>query len=153
MGAGAAPLANRDLGAPHLWELPLRNTITVEDDPGGFEACGFVELDEELPHHVGQVLDDLLARTLHAHRGTVPARVGVHAAHNLQRQTGQAMSYTRKDRGHVGHSQLPHKQLAIGRAPELTDQMGQQILYRPSVPEKDIPGHGHLLMSPSAMTF
>lgn len=107
-GAGAALLANRDLGVPHLWELPLRNTIAVEDDPGGFEACGFVELDEELPHHVGQVLDDLLARTLHAHRGTVPARVGVHAAHNLQRQTDrQTMSYTRKDRGDVGHSQLP----------------------------------------------
>lgn len=82
--ADAALLAYRDLKVPHLWELPLRNTIAVEDDPGGFEACGFVELDEELPHHVGQVLNDLLARTLHAHRGTVPARVGVHAAHNLQ---------------------------------------------------------------------
>lgn len=71
---------------PHLWELPLGNTVTVEYDPGGFEARGFVELDEELPYHVGQILNDLLARTLHTHRGTVPAGVGVHAAHNLQGQ-------------------------------------------------------------------
>lgn len=80
----AALLADGHLWGPHLWELPLGNAIAVEDDPGGFEAGGFVELDEELPHHVGQVLNDFLARTLHAHCGTVPAGVGVHAAHNLQ---------------------------------------------------------------------
>lgn len=76
--------ADKDLRGPHLRELPLGNAVAVEDDPGGFEAGGFVELDEELSHHVGQVLNDLLARTLHTHRGTVPAGVGVHAAHNLQ---------------------------------------------------------------------
>jgi len=91
--------------APHLRELPLGNAVAVEDDPGGFEARGFVELDEELPHHVGQVLDDFLARTLHTHRGTVPAGVGVHAAHNLQqRRQARPTRYSRKDGGDVGHS-------------------------------------------------
>lgn len=38
---------------------------------------------------------------------------------------------------------FPYTQLAMGRAPELTDQMGQQILYNQS----DILGHGHIMMS------
>lgn len=79
-------LAEGEAKGPHLWELPLGNTVTIEDDPGGFEARGFVELDEELPYHVGQILNDFLARTLHTHRGTVPAGVSIHAAHNLQGQ-------------------------------------------------------------------
>lgn len=112
-------LAEGDANGPHLRELPLGNTVTVEDDPGGFEAGGFVELDEELPHHVGQVLDDFLARTLHAHRGTVPAGVGVHAAHNLQGQRQARLTgYQGKDGEDLGLSQLSdcfqHPQLAVG---------------------------------------
>lgn len=70
---------------PDLVELALRNAVAVVDDSGGLEASGFVELDEELPHHGGQVLDDVLAMLLHTHRGAVPAGVGVHATNNLTR--------------------------------------------------------------------
>lgn len=70
---------------PDLVELALRNAVAVVDDSGGLEASGFVELDEELPHHGGQVLDDVLAMLLHTHRGAVSAGVGVHATNNLTR--------------------------------------------------------------------
>ena len=48
----------------HLLHLSLRHAATVIDDARGLEACGLVELDEQLPHHVGQVLNDLLAKEL-----------------------------------------------------------------------------------------
>ena len=62
------------------------------DDPSGFEACGFVELDQQLSNHVGKILDylltieellgDLLAGGLHANGGTVPAGVAIHTANH-----------------------------------------------------------------------
>lgn len=67
----------------HLLELPLGDAVAVEDDAGGLEARGLVELDEELAHHGGQVLDDLLAVLLDPHGGAVAVGVGVHAAHDL----------------------------------------------------------------------
>lgn len=72
-----------------LLELPLGDTVSVEDDAGGLEACGLVELDEKLTHHGRQVLDDLLPVLLDAHGGAVAVRVGVHAAHDLRGNTGQ----------------------------------------------------------------
>lgn len=69
----------------HLVELALGDAVAVVDDPGGLEAGGLVELDEQLPHHGGQVLDDVLPMLLHPHRGTVPAGMGVHTADNLKR--------------------------------------------------------------------
>lgn len=72
--------------------MSLGYPSTVIDDPSGFEACGFVELDQQLSNHVGKVLDylltieellgDLLAGGLHPNSGTVPARVTIHTAHN-----------------------------------------------------------------------
>lgn len=49
---------------PHLLHLPLRHSTAVIDDPCGLKAGGLVELDEQLPHHVGQILNDLLAEEL-----------------------------------------------------------------------------------------
>lgn len=68
----------------HLLELAFGDAVTVEDDAGGLEARGLVELDEELADHGGQVLYDLLPVLLHAHSGAVAIGVGVHAAHHLQ---------------------------------------------------------------------
>lgn len=76
----------------YLFHLSLGHPSTVIDDPCGFEACGFVELDQQLPNHVSKVLDDfltiqeflgdLLAGSLHPNGCTVPAGVAVHAANN-----------------------------------------------------------------------
>ena len=41
--------------SPHLLELSLTDTITVEDDPVGLEAGALVEVDEHLSHHGGQL--------------------------------------------------------------------------------------------------
>lgn len=71
----------------HLVELALRDSITVVDDSGGLEAGGLVELDEKLPHHGGQVLDDVLAVLLHTDCGTVSAGMGVHTTNNLRRKS------------------------------------------------------------------
>ena len=48
--------------SPHLLELSLANPISVEDDLGGLEACGLVELDQHLTHHAAQLYNDLLER-------------------------------------------------------------------------------------------
>lgn len=63
-----------------LGELALRDPISVEDDSGGLEAGGLVELDEQLTHHIGQVFNDLLPGALHTHGSTVAAGVCVHTA-------------------------------------------------------------------------
>lgn len=68
-----------------LVELALGDAVAVVDDSGGLEASGLVELDEQLSHHGGQVLDDVLAMLLHTHRGAVSAGVGVHATNDLTR--------------------------------------------------------------------
>lgn len=78
--------------AAHLLELPLGDAVAVEDDAGGLEARGLIELDEQLAHHGRQVLDDLLAVLLYAHGGAVAVRVGVHAAHDLRGGAGSASS-------------------------------------------------------------
>ena len=52
------------LPVTHLFHLPLRHAATVVDDACGLEARGLVELDEQLPHHVGQVLNYLLTEEL-----------------------------------------------------------------------------------------
>lgn len=72
--------------------MSLRHSSTVIDDPSGFEARGFVELDEQLSNHVSKVLDDLLtieellgdllAGGLHPNSGTVPAGVAIHTANH-----------------------------------------------------------------------
>lgn len=64
-----------------LWELAFRDPISVEDDSGRLEAGGLVKLDEQLTHHVGQVFNDLLPRSLNPHSSTISAGVGVHAAY------------------------------------------------------------------------
>lgn len=69
---------------PYLWQLSLRNSISVENDARGLEAGGFVELNEQLSHHVGQILNDLLPWPLHSHGGTVPAGMSVHTANHLE---------------------------------------------------------------------
>ena len=52
------------LPSAHLFHLSLGHAATVINDPCGLETCGLVELDEQLSHHVGQVLDDLLTEEL-----------------------------------------------------------------------------------------
>lgn len=89
--------SNRTFQETHKWtnlsELSLRDPVPVEDDPGGLEPCWFVELDEQLPDHGGQVLDDLLPGPLDPHRGTVPAGMSIHAAYNLwERAAGKDSS-------------------------------------------------------------
>lgn len=69
--------------AAYLVELALRDAISVVDYARWFEACGFVELDEQLSHHGGQILNDVLTVLLHSHRGTVSAWVGIHTANYL----------------------------------------------------------------------
>ena len=75
--------SEREFGA-HLSELAFWNSIPVENDPGGFVAGWLVELDEQFPHHGGQVLDNLLPWPLDPHSGTVPAGVGIHTAYHLE---------------------------------------------------------------------
>lgn len=65
-----------------LRQLALRDPISVEDDSGGLESGGLVELDEQLPHHIGQVLNDLLPWTLYTYSGTVSAGVCIHTAYH-----------------------------------------------------------------------
>ena len=77
---------HRNVTDSHLVELALGDAVAVVDDARGLEARGLVELDEQLAHHGGQVLDDVLPVLLDAHRGAVAARVGVHAAHHLPPQ-------------------------------------------------------------------
>lgn len=70
--------------------MSLRYPSTVVDDSSGFEACRFVELDQQLSNHVSEVLNylltveellrDLLAGGLHPNSGTVPAGVAIHTA-------------------------------------------------------------------------
>lgn len=67
-----------------LSELAFRNSVPVENNPGGLVAGRLVELDEQFSHHGGQVLDDLLPGPLDPHSGTVPAGVGVHTAYHLE---------------------------------------------------------------------
>lgn len=75
-----------------LLHLSLGHTSTIVDDACGLEASGFVELNEQLTHHVGEVLDyflaeelllgQVLSRSLHPHCGAVATWVTVHAAHH-----------------------------------------------------------------------
>lgn len=67
----------------HLVELALWDAIAVVDDPCGLEASGLVELDEQLSHHGGQVLNDVLTVLLHPNSGTVSAGMCIHTANNL----------------------------------------------------------------------
>lgn len=64
----AAPQEEGRLAVPseptHLLHLALRHSTAVINDSRGLKARGLVELNEQLPHHVGQVLNDLLAEEL-----------------------------------------------------------------------------------------
>lgn len=81
-----------ELWPGYLLHLSLRYPSSVVDDPSGFEACGFVELDQQLSNHVSKVLNyllaieellgDLLAGGLHPDGGTVPAGVAIHTAND-----------------------------------------------------------------------
>lgn len=72
--------------------MSLRYPSTVIDDPCRFEACGLVELDQQLSNHGSEVMDhlltieellgDLLAGGLHPNSGTVPAGVAIHTAND-----------------------------------------------------------------------
>lgn len=81
----------------HLVELALRDAIAVVDDSGGLESSGLVELDEQFPHHGGQVLDDVLTVLLHPHCGTVSARMGIHTTNDLKRKYNFIVSNERTD--------------------------------------------------------
>lgn len=70
----------------HLVELALWDAIPIVDDPCGLEAGGLVELDQQLSHHGGQVLDDVLTVLLHSDRCTVSAGMGIHTTNNLKRK-------------------------------------------------------------------
>ena len=79
----------RPKGGANLSELALGHPVPVENDPGWLVAGRLVELDQELPNHRRQVLDDLLPGPLDPDRGAVPAGVGVHAAHHLWRKSSR----------------------------------------------------------------
>lgn len=68
----------------YLWQLSFRNPISVENNARGLKPGGFVELNEQLSHHVGQILDDLLPGPLDAHSGAVPAGMSIHTADHLE---------------------------------------------------------------------
>ena len=68
----------------YLVELSFRDSVPVEYYPVGFEACGLVELYEELLDHGSKILDDLLSVLLHPHCSCVSAWMSIHAAHNLK---------------------------------------------------------------------
>lgn len=87
----------------HLLHLALRNSPAVVNNARGLESGGFVELNEQLAHHVGEILDDLLAKELllgqilagrlHPYGGAVSARVSVHTAHHCS--NGRLLPVTR----------------------------------------------------------
>lgn len=76
--------AKKKAGAD-LSELAFWNSISVENDPGRLVAGWLVELDEQLAHHRGQILDDLLSGSLDTHSGTVSAGMSIHAANHLKK--------------------------------------------------------------------
>lgn len=78
--------ANNPQNVHHLVELALRDAVAVVDDSGGLESGGLVKLNEQLPHHGGQVLNDVLTVLLHPHCGTVSAGMGIHTTNNLKQK-------------------------------------------------------------------
>lgn len=68
----------------YLWQLSFRNSISVENDARRLEPGGFVELNQQLSHHVRQILNDLLPGSLDSHRGTISAGMSVHTAYHLE---------------------------------------------------------------------
>ena len=80
----AKSLHYQPLDVSHLVKLAFGDAVAVVDDPGGLETGRLVELDEQLSHHGGQVLYDILPVLLDPNRGTVPAGMGVHAAYHLE---------------------------------------------------------------------
>ena len=64
-------------------KLPLADAVTVEDDARWLEACGAVEMDKQLTHHGGQLVDHFLPVFLHSHGCRIATGVSVHAAHHL----------------------------------------------------------------------
>lgn len=83
VSAHLSSVGKRCRSAAYLVELAFRDAISVVDYACWFEACGFVELDEQLSHHGGQILNDVLTVLLHPNRGTVSTWVGIHTANNL----------------------------------------------------------------------
>lgn len=77
----------------YLVELSFWDAVPVEDDAVGLEACGLVELDEQLLDHGRQVLDDLLPVLLDTHCGRISARVGIHAANNLKHKKEHSLKW------------------------------------------------------------
>ena len=73
----------RQLVLEHVGELSLGHSVTIHDDTVRLVSSGgLVEHHEVLPHHGGQVLDDVLPLLLDPHRGRVPAGVGVLGANH-----------------------------------------------------------------------
>lgn len=131
----------------YLFHLALGHAASVVDDACGLEARGLVELDEQLAHHVGQVLDDLLAvqlllgqvlaRRLHAHRGTVAAGVTVHAAHH--RRDGGLLAVAgwrvsdvcpQEDDGLLEHRGSGEKRFQKNKKAEMANKINVQSLWR-----------------------
>lgn len=73
----------------YLWQLSFRNSISVENDPGGLEPGRFVELNKQFTHHVRQILNDLLPGSLDSHCGTVSAGMSIHTAYHLEDRGGR----------------------------------------------------------------
>lgn len=67
-----------------MWQLSFRNSISVENDARRLEPGGFVELNQQLSHHVRQILNDLLPGSLDSHCGTISAGMSVHTAYHLE---------------------------------------------------------------------
>merc|ERR1719150_3387297 len=59
-------------------ELALTHPVPVHDDPMGLvAACALVEHHQVLPHHLRQVLDDVLSVLLNPHSGRISAGMSV----------------------------------------------------------------------------
>lgn len=67
----------------NLLKLPLRNSISVENDTSWFKSGWFVELNQQLSDHGSQILDDFLAVLLDPNSGTVAIGMSIHASYNL----------------------------------------------------------------------
>lgn len=68
-----------------LQELSLTNAIPIENNPVGLESSRLVELDEQLPDHCGEVVDNFLTMLLNTHSGSITTRVSIHATNNLKK--------------------------------------------------------------------
>ena len=67
----------------YLTELTFRDAISIEYNPGRFEACGSVEGYEQILYHVSQIFYYFLSVLLYSYCRRVTRWVGIHTTHNL----------------------------------------------------------------------